>query len=560
MEVMRAYASVFAVEGPEALPEFEDRIFAEPLTDIDINETNIAKAIDKLKASKSQGPDQIHPKLIKECKDPLIKPLQIIFKKSMENNQLPSIWKQGNVTAIFKSGSKTKPENYRPISLTSVPGKLLERLIRDILVKHMEENNLFSKAQHGFMTGRSCSTQLLELMEELTETLDSNGDVDIIYLDFKKAFDKVPHKRLLKKLWGYGIRRKVHSWIKEFLKNRSQKVVINGKCSYSAKVTSGIQQGSVLGPILFLIYINDLPEVITACMKLFADDAKLFGRVNSLVQASTVQTSLDNAVDWAQIWDMNYHFQTCKHLHIGNNDINFEYTMQTNSGEMKVQKVTTEKDFGVTFDQNLKFTDHINIKVNKANRNVGLIFRTFTFMDKDMFLSIYKSIVRPHLEYASSVWSPMFKKDKILLENVQRRVTRLVKCLKHLSYEDRSRTLGLPSLEYRRERSDMIQVYKIMHGIDKVDKDKFFTVNRYSATRGHSLKLFKKRSRLLVRANSFSNRVVDSWNSLTEDIVNAPSLNAFKSRLNRYWRGHPYKFSPSCYSPRQPTRDRTRMH
>ena len=125
------------------------------------------------------------------------------------------------------------------------------------------------------------------------------------------------------------------------------------------------------------------------------------------------------------------------------------------------------------------------------------------------------------------------------------------------------RTLGLPSLEYRRERSDMIQVYKIMHGIDKVDKDKFFTVNRYSATRGHSLKLFKKRSRLLVRANSFSNRVVDSWNSLTEDIVNAPSLNAFKSRLNRFWRGHPYKFSPSCYSPGQPTREiehRTRMH
>ena len=219
--------------------------------------------------------------------------------------------------------------------------------------------------------------------------------------------------------------------------------------------------------------------------------------------------------------------------------------MQTNSGEMKVQKVTSEKDLGVTFDNNLKFTDHINNKVNKANRNVDL-FRTFTFMDKDMFLSIYKSVARPHLEYASSVWSPIFKKDKILIENVQRRATRLVKCLKHLSYEDRLKTLGLPSLEYRRERSDMIQVYKIMHGIDKVDKDKFFTVNRYSATRGHSLKLFKKRSRLLVRANSFSNRGVDSWNSLTEDVVNAPSLNTFKSRLNRFWREHPYKFSPSC--------------
>ena len=207
-------------------------------------------------------------------------------------------------------------------------------------------------------------------------------------------------------------------------------------------------------------------------------------------------------------FDMNYHFQKCKHLHIGNHDINFEYTMQTNSREMKVQKVKTEKDLGVTFDHNLKFTDHINNKVNKANRNVGLIFRTFTFMDKDMFLSIYKSVVRPHLEYASSVWSPMFKKDKILIENVQRRATRLVKCLKQLSYEDRLKTLGLPSLEYRRERSDMIQVYKIMHGIDKVDKDKFFTVNRYSAMRGYSLKFFKKRSQTSLSALYVDSRTV----------------------------------------------------
>ena len=216
---------------------------------------------------------------------------------------------------------------------------------------------------------------------------------------------------------------------------------------------------------------------------------------------------------------MNYHFQKCEHLHIGNHDINFEHTMQTNSGEIKVQKVTSEKDLGVTVDQNLKFTDHTNNKVNKANRNVGLIFRTFTFMDKDMFLSIINLLLDPILEYASSVWSPMFKKDKIL----QRRARRLVKCLKHLSYEDSLKTLGLPSLEYRRERSDMIQVYKIMHGIDKVDKDKVLS-NVWSL-----IKIVQKRSRLLVRTNSFSNRVVDSWNSLTEDVVNAPSLNAFKS-------------------------------
>ena len=156
-----------------------------------------------------------------------------------------------------------------------------------------------------------------------------------------------------------------------------------------------------------------------------------------------------------------------------------------------------------------------------------------------MFLNLYKSVVRLHLECASTILSPMFKKDKILIENVQRRATRLVKCIQHLTYPERLKALGLPSLEYRRERIDMIQEYKIMHGIDKIDRDKLFTLSRYTATCGHSLKLFKKRSRLKIRANTFSNRAVDNWNSLTEDIVNAPSLNAFKSRLNLFLREHP---------------------
>ena len=196
-----------------------------------------------MKASKSKGPDQIHPKLIKECKDLLLEPLEIILRKSVGTSQIPNIWKEGNITAIFKSGTKTKAENYRPISLTSVPGKLLEKLVRDEIVSHMETNNLFSTAQHGFIKGRSCSTQLLELVEELTEALDSSEDIDIVYLDFRKAFDKVPHKRLLKKLWGYGIQGKVHSWIKEFLTGRSQKVKIEGKVLMQPKLLVEFRRG-----------------------------------------------------------------------------------------------------------------------------------------------------------------------------------------------------------------------------------------------------------------------------------------------------------------------------
>ena len=163
-----------------------------------------------------------------------------------------------------------------------------------------------------------------------------------------------------------------------------------------------------------------------------------------------------------------------------------------------------EKDLGVTIDDKLKFREHITQKVNIANRNLGIIFRTFSYMDKEMFLNLYKSMVRPHLEYATQIWSPIYKKDKVILENVQRRATRLVKCVRNKSYQERFTFLGLPTLEYRRERADMVQVFKIMHDIDKVDKGKLFQMSECNTTRGHSLKLFKKRSRLNVRANYFS--------------------------------------------------------
>ena len=329
-----------------------------------------------------------------------------------------------------------KAENYRPISLTSVAGKAMEKIIRDKLVNHMERNNLFNKSQHGFVSGRSCTTQLLEFMEEATQALDRGEDVDVIYLDFAKAFDKVPHKRLLKKLSGYGIKGKVYNWIKEFLSNRKQRVVINGMQSEWRKATSGIPQGSVLGPILFLIFINDMPEVLNCCMKLFADDAKLYSPIKEENDRIRMQVGLKNAEEWAKIWKMFFHIKKCKYLHIGKNHPDTQYIMSEDQNPTEVTRVTSEKDLGVIFDEKLIFRDHISKKAVIANRNLGLIFRSFTYIDKVMFLNLYKSLVRPHLEYATSVWSPMFKKDSITLENVQRRATRLVNSLSGRTYED----------------------------------------------------------------------------------------------------------------------------
>ena len=554
-EVLNSYfASVFETEDPGALPEFIDRDFDEVLSHIEITETLVEKTIDRLKPSKSQGPDNIHPKLVKECKKSIITPLTMIFKKSLQESVLPSIWKQANVTAIYKKGPRTKPQNYRPISLTSVPCKLMERIIRDHIVEHMTRNDFFSPFQHGFVSGKSCVTQLLEFLDNLTEALDQGDDVDIIYLDFSKAFDKLQHRRLMKKLWGYGIRGKVYKWIKEFLANRTQQVVVDGQSSSTKPVTSGVPQGSVLGPILFVIYINDLPDVIQCCIRLFADDSKIYWRVSRIEHVEILQSCLNKAVTWADIWEMFFNLLKCHHLHVGKNSMGQIYTMQSPDGEVRLETVESEKDLGVIIDSALSFGEHIGSKISIANRNLGLIFKTFTFMDKDMFLNLFKSLVRPHLEYASTVWSPQHKKDMIAIENVQRRATRMLSCLRGKTYPERLKILGLPSLEYRRERADMVQVYKIMNDIDMVNKEKLFTMSQYTGTRGHSFKIYKKRFRLNIRGNYFSNRVVEQWNELPEHTVMAPTLNSFKSRLNKCWHGHPHKFNPWCYIPGERTR------
>ena len=335
--------------------------------------------------------------------------------------------------------------------------------------------------------------------------------------------------------------------MKDFLADRKQRVIINGSSSEWISITSGIPQGSVLGPILFLVFINDLPDAMSVCIRLLADDSKIFSRIKTQENRAAVQVDVTRVEFWADIWDMFYNKKKCHHLHVGNHTPVGNYTMMEDKKPIEIEKVEYEKDLGIIVDNKLNFREHITSKVNIANRNLGIMFKTFTYMDQEMFLNLYKSMVRPHLEYGSQIWSPVYKKDKIIIENVQRRGTRLVKSLQHLPYEKRLETLGLPTLEYRRERADMVQVYKIISGIDKLDTDALLTFSSQGRKRGHSLKLFKRRARLNLRKNSFSNRIVDVWNTLPEFVVKAPSLNAFKNRLNKHWRNHPFKFTAACY-------------
>ena len=282
----------------------------------------------------------------------------------MEEGDIPTEWKSANVSPIYKKGSKNKAENYRPISLTSIICKIMESFIKERVVAHLISNNLLSSKQFGFISGRSTATQLLRYLDKCIDTIVNGGVVDTIYLDFQKAFDTVPHRRLMGKLQSYGVKGRILTWIKSFLTGRTQVVKVNGSVSESAPVLSGIPQGSVLGPLLFVIYINDLPEAINSDSFLFADDTKVFREITSKDDAFALQSDIDSLQHWSNKWLLQFHPDKCHVLTLGKFD-NIRYTHRYSIYEHELEHVFEEKDLGVTFESDLKFDEHISQKLGR---------------------------------------------------------------------------------------------------------------------------------------------------------------------------------------------------
>ena len=270
------FTSVFTIEPVGETPTLEDRVIFSHMDELNINEVLVAKLLRNLNVNKSPGLDGLHPRFLRETADVLAKPLYRIFNQSLEQQRVPDEWKKGRISAIYKKGNNTLAGNYRPVSLTSIVCKIMEKTIRAHIVHHMNINKLFTDKQYGFMSGRSTSLQLLAVLDKWTEALDSGSTIDCIYMDFRAAFDTVPHKRVISKLQAYGLSTQIIQWITSFLDSRVQRVDINGQTSDWTNVTSGIPQGSVLGPILFVMFINDLPDLIKSEVFLFTDDTKVF--------------------------------------------------------------------------------------------------------------------------------------------------------------------------------------------------------------------------------------------------------------------------------------------
>ena len=325
------FASVFTVEDISNIPEptklFESMSEISKLKSIEITEEDVKNKLDKLKVGKSPGPDEIHPKFLYELRNELVRPLTKLFTLSLNSGIIPQEWKDAVVTPLFKKGNKSNVKNYRPVSLTSIVGKILESIMKDHIVEHLDKFHLIRSSQHGFTKGRSCLSNLLEFFEEVTKEVDCGNPVDLVYLDFAKAFDKVPHRRLFKKLESCGIEGSVLNWIKNWLSNRRQCVVVNRKFSSWTKVVSGVPQGSVLGPLLFVVYINDLEADLISRVGKFADDTKMSKSVRNLADANILQDDLSSLEKWAQKWQMEFNEEKCVVIHVGKTNKKFDYKL-----------------------------------------------------------------------------------------------------------------------------------------------------------------------------------------------------------------------------------------
>lgn len=339
-----------------------------------------------------------------------------------------------------------------------------------------------------------------------------------------------------------GFNNRVLKWLEAFLTGRGQRVVVNGKSSSREQVTSGIPQGSVMGPVLFVLFINDAPDGILSRLYIFADDTKMFRRIQTVQDTLILQDDTDRMDDWSEDALMVYNAGKCTSMSIcltGQPRIQGTYSIANNT----ITVVEEEKDLGVTVDNHMTFDSHIRKKTDTANKVMGIIRRSYTHLSASNFPYLFKGLVRPHLEYAQSAWQPHLRRQIDDLEKVQRRATKQVQGLGNMTYPERLHRLKLTTLEYRRLRGDMMEVYKILHHeYDPMASQNLLHRSTNHRTRGHEYKLEKERCRRDIRLHAFGNRVVNSWNSLPAEVVQAPTLKTFKARLDRHWQNHELKY------------------
>jgi len=494
------------------------------LSSMTLTEEEVKRELDGVDITKAPGPDGIPTRILKDCAENLLTPLTYLFNLSLNSATVPQEWKRANVVPVFKKGDPTQTNNYRPISLLPIISKILERLIYNKIIPFIRPK--LTNMQHGFLARCSTSTQLLTVFSRINNILDTRTQTDVIYFDLSKAFDSVPHAPLLLKLKSFGINGKLHAWFSSYLSNREQRVTLDGNTSEWLPVTSGVPQGSILGPLLFLIYINDLPDYLapdTLCA-IFADDTKIFRPIESEDDTRQLQQDINNINEWGEKWGLTFNKQKCKSLSIiGTQDVIIH---QYSIGNHSLERVDEMNDLGLIITSNFRWNVHITTCTKKAERQLWLIIRTLGFHSPQKAkLQTYISMVRSIIEYGSVVWNPKFKHNIYDIESIQRKATNYILnnppyySPNHIDYRDRLIQLKLLPTSYRREILDIIFFLKCLHGKTCFNISEYVSfVNRDRGTRTRQAELNTRlqinRTNLDSTAHFYPYRITKIWNAL----------------------------------------------
>ena len=499
------------------------------MPDIIFSAEGVKNQLLKIKIDKASGPDLIPARILRDAASELAVVFSSLFQQSYDAGTLPHAWKLTNICAIFKKGSKADPKNYRPVSLTSLTSKVMEHIVSCQISRHLNANQIISPHQHGFQRGLSCETQLITVIHEWASVLNVHGQVDVVFLDFAKAFDSVPHERLLLKAAYYGIRNKANIWLRSFLTGRSQRVVINGSASSWSSVVSGVPQGTVLGPILFLMFINDLPKNITSGIKLFADDCVLYRPTNSVSDHLALQRNLDQLEKWSSIWQMKFAPSKCfvMSVTLKKSPSQFSYFLCN----VQLDGARHQKYLGVYITCTLCWQLQCDEAKKKAMRVLGILQRNLSSCDRSVKERSYLSLVRPIVEYATVAWSPHTKKGIDCIEAVQRRAARFVNndYSRHSSVSSMLTDLNWPSLQSRRRMYDLGMFYKIHRG--QVNISVPYELTSVPAYGRHDFKIRLPSSSVDAYKHSFYVRSIPAWNALPADVVRSASYPEFIRRV-----------------------------
>ena len=529
------YTPQFTREPGGDLPII-DNIPVSPVSDIKFTTQGIEKLLSNLNPSKASGPDLVPTRILKAVSKEIAHVLCKIYQQSYDTGQVPLDWQQANVTAVFKKGDKTIPANYRTVSLTCILCKTMEHVILSQTMGHLDRYDILVHFQHGFRSNHSCETQLLNTVEDLAHRLDKRKTTDLLILDFSKAFDTMPHRRLLSTMKHYGITEKTNKWIESWLCHRQQRVVLDWAASTDSQVLSGVPQGTVLGPLLFLLYVNDIGDKIShqTTIKLFAVDALLYRTINDPADQIQLQHDLNIMIERLKTWLNRFNAKKCHLIKITRQ--RKPHQTQYSIDNSHLEEVQHQPYLGVELTSDLSWKSHISNISGRANRILNLLRRHLYGCSKEDKSRAFTTLVLPHLDYSSTVWHPYFKQDKQSLEKIQRKGARFV--TGNYSYQQSVISmlddLDWPLLEKKTKKHKRLTTfYKICNHSSTVTLPEYVKTSN-SRTRSHDRSYIQIHTNYEQYKNSFFPHTIRERNSLPPYLVHAESVDAFITRLQTF--------------------------